>query len=79
MGLYSSIEKNGDKYEVKLANRTVQINDDAPYLEYFAAKKCVKGFMADEKVWGEDLTKLAGFAEAVVANVKAILNGEVLL
>ena len=79
MALYSSIEKNGDKYEVKLANRTVQINDDAPYLEYFAAKKCVKGFMADEKVWGEDLTKLAGFAEAVVANVKAILNGEVLL
>ena len=79
MALYSSIEKNGDKYEVKLANRTVELKDDQPYLDYFAEKKCVKGFMSDEKVWGEDLTKYAGFADAVKANVKAIASGEVLL
>ncbi len=79
MALYSGIEKNGDKYEVKLANRTVELKDDQPYLDYFAEKKCVKCFMADEKIWGEDLTTYAGFADAVVANVKAILNGEILL
>lgn len=79
MALYSKIEKNGDKYEVELENRTVELKDDQPYLDYFAAKKCVKGFMSDEKIWGEDLTKYAGFLDAVEANVKSILNGEVLL
>lgn len=79
MALYSKIEKNGDKYEVKLENRTVELKDDQPYLDYFAAKKCVKGFMKDEKIWGEDLTEYAGFAEAVETNVKSILSGEVLL
>ncbi|MBO5240838.1 MAG: tagaturonate reductase [Clostridia bacterium] len=79
MALYSKIEKNGDKYEVALANRTVELKDDQPYLDYFAAKKSVCEFMANEKIWGEDLTKYAGFADAVNANVKAILSGEVLL
>lgn len=79
MALYSKIEKNGDKYEVKLTGRTIELKDDQPYLDYFAAKKCVKGFMKDEKIWGEDLTEYAGFAEAVETNVKSILSGEVLL
>ena len=79
MALYSKIEKNGDKYEVKLANRTVEIKDDQPYLDYFAAKKSIGGFMSDEKIWGEDLTKYCGFYDAVNANVAAILRGEVLL
>ena len=79
MALYSKIEKSGDQYEVKLANRTVTLQDDKPYLDYFAAKKCVKGFMSDAKIWGEDLTAYAGFADAVTSNVKSILSGEVLL
>ena len=79
MALYSKIEKNGDQYEVKLTNRTVALQDDQPYLDYFAAKKCVKGFMSDEKIWGEDLTAYAGFLGAVEVNVKSILSGEVLL
>jgi hypothetical protein len=35
--------------------------------------------MADEKVWGEDLTKYAGFLDAVKANIAAINQGKVLL
>ena len=31
--------------------------------------------MADEKVWGEDLTKYEGFLDAVKANIKAINEG----
>lgn len=79
MALYSKIEKNGDKYEVKLANRTVELKDDQPYLDYFAAKKPISGFMSDEKIWGEDLTKYCGFYDAVNANVAAIMQGKVLL
>lgn len=79
MALYARVEKAGDKYEVKLANRTIQLQDDAPYLEYFAAKKSIEGFMADANIWGEDLTAYAGFAEQVKANVEKIENGVVLL
>ena len=79
MALYSKIEKSGENYEVKLSSRTVSLQDDKPYLDYFAAKNSVKGFMKDEKIWGEDLTAYAGFVDAVEANVKAILSGEVLL
>ena len=79
MALYSRIEKNGDVYEAKLASRTIQMQDDKPYLDYFAAKKSITEFMADEAVWGEDLTKYAGFAEVVESNVEKIQKGEVLI
>ena len=36
-------------------------------------------FMKDEAVWGEDLTKYEGFAQAVENNVKEIKSGKVLL
>ncbi|MBE7093189.1 MAG: tagaturonate reductase [Clostridiales bacterium] len=79
MALYSLIEKVGDRYEVKLKNRTVELKDDLPYLEYFASKKSVIDFMADESVWGEDLTAYAGFAEKVQENVELIKKGVVLI
>ncbi len=79
MALYSSIEKVGDKYEVKLASRTIELKDDLPYLEYFANKKCVKGFMSDVAIWGEDLTVYAGFADTVCANIEKIKQGVCLL
>ena len=75
MAMYSSIEKQGDKYIVKVPNREIELKDDLPYLEYFAAKKTVGGFMADESVWGEDLTKYAGFYDIVIANVEKIKKG----
>ena len=79
MALYSNIEKVGEQYLVKLANRTIEIKDDLPYLEYFAGKKCVKGFMADTEIWGEDLTAYAGFADTVCENIEKINKGICLL
>ncbi len=75
MALYSRIEKNGDKFTVKLTNREVEMKDDLPYLEYFAAKKSVEDFMKDVNVWGEDLTSYTGFSESVIKNIEKIEKG----
>ena len=75
MALYSSIQKQGDKYVVQVPNRTIELKDDLPYLEYFANGNSIKAFMADENVWGEDLTAYAGFVEKVQENVGEIKKG----
>ena len=75
MALYASIEKQDDKYLVKLADRTIELKDDLPYLEYFANGNGIAAFMADANVWGEDLTAYAGFADAVLSNVEKIKKG----
>ena len=79
MAMYSSLVKKGDGYFVKLPNREVELKDDIPYLEYFAAKKSIQEFMADENVWGEDLTKYAGFCDSVLSNVEKIKKGVCLI
>ena len=79
MALYSSIEKQGEGYFVKVPNRTIELKDDLPYLEYFAKGNSIVNFMADEKVWGEDLTAYAGFADKVQENVEKIKKGEILI
>ena len=75
MALYSAVEKDGDKFTVQLAKRVITLQDDLPYLEYFAAKNSIAAFMADVNVWGEDLTAYAGFADSVLANVEKIKQG----
>ncbi|MBR2374892.1 MAG: tagaturonate reductase [Clostridia bacterium] len=75
MALYSSVEQRGDKFEVQLQNRVIELQDDLPYLTYFAEKKSIGGFMSDEKIWGEDLTKYAGFYDTVIVNVENIRKG----
>ena len=75
MALYSSIEKQGDKYTVQVPNREIELKDDLPYLEYFANGNAIKAFMSDERVWGVDLTAYAGFAEKVQENVEKIKKG----
>ena len=75
MALYSSIEKQADKYTVKVPQREIELKDDLPYLEYFANKNSIIAFMSDKNVWGEDLTAYAGFAEAVLGNVEKIKQG----
>ncbi|MBO5027624.1 MAG: tagaturonate reductase [Clostridia bacterium] len=75
MALYSSIQKQGDKYIVQVPNREIELKDDLPYLEYFAGKNSIIAFMADESVWGEDLTRYAGFAQTVFENVQKIKKG----
>lgn len=79
MALYSSVEKEGDKFTVQLTKRKITLQDDLPYIEYFAAKKSVAEFMADERVWGEDLTKYAGFVDSVMQNIKKIAKGVCLI
>ena len=75
MALYSSIEKSGDKFIVRLQSGEVEFKDDLPYLEYFANKNSIAEFMANEQVWGEDLTAYAGFLAAVEENVEKIQKG----
>lgn len=79
IALYSSIQKQGDKYIVQVPNREIELKDDLPYLEYFANGNSIVGFMANESVWGEDLTAYAGFAEKVQENVELIKKGVVLI
>jgi tagaturonate reductase len=75
MAIYSAIEKRGDEYFVKLPSREITIQDDKPYLEYFANKNSLKDFMSDENVWGEDLTKYDNFYDLVEENIKKINKG----
>ena len=75
MALYASIEKQGDGYFVQVPNRTIELKDDLPYLEYFAGGGSVIEFMSNKEIWGEDLTAYVGFAEAVFGNVEKIKRG----
>ena len=75
MALYSSIEKQGDKYLVQVPNRTIELKDDLPYLEYFVNGGSVVEFMEKQEIWGEDLTKYNDFAETVTANLEKIKSG----
>ncbi len=75
MATYMGLEKKDEKFMVKLPTREIEIIDDKPYLEYFAAKKPLKDFMADVNVWGEDLTAYAGFYDTVKENVEKINKG----
>ncbi len=79
MALYSMVEKNGDVFTVRVPSRVIELKDDLPYLTYFAAKNPIGAFMADESVWGEDLTQYAGFYDAVIANVEKIKKGVCLI
>ncbi len=79
MALYAGIKKQGEGYFVDVPGRTIELKDDLPYLEYFANGGSVVAFMADEAVWGEDLTKYEGFAKAVEENVAKIQRGESLI
>lgn len=61
--------RNGQEYEIK---------DDAPILDFFFAHKdddaasYVKAIASNTDFWGEDLTAIDGFEEAVTTYVKEI-------
>ena len=79
MCLYSSLTCEDDKFYANLPSGKVEYKDDIPYLQYFANGGSIVEFMKDEAVWGEDLTKYEGFAQAVESNVNEIKSGKVLL
>ncbi len=62
-------------YKTKYA----ELQDNAEYLEFFKNGGNVRDFMADESIWGEDLTAYKSFADTVEANIARIENGEVLI
>ncbi len=75
MALYSSISEVNGKYVAKVPSGEIEIKDDLPYLQYFAKGGDIAEFMADEKIWGEDLTKYNSFAQSVTKNVEKIRKG----
>lgn len=79
MALYARVEEREDGYFAKLPTRTIQLLDDKPYLEHFAKGGSIEDFMANEQVWGEDLTAYEGLLTAVLTNVDKINAGECLL
>ena len=72
MALYSTLKEKDGKYYVTLGEKEVEFKDDLPYLEYFANGNSIIWFMANESVWGEDLTKYDEFATKVEENVAKI-------
>lgn len=79
MALYSSIENQNDKFTVQVPNRTIELKDDLPYLNYFANGGSVAEFMANSDIWGEDLTAYNGFADEVINNIEKIKKGQILI
>ena len=80
MALYKSVTKEADgKFYVRLPSRTIPLQDDVSYLEYFENGGGVVEFMKNDAIWGEDLTAYKGFAREVEANVETLSAGRTLL
>lgn len=79
IALYKCVKLNGDKYEVELKNRTIELSDDKKYLDYFANNQPIGEFLSNIDVWGEDLTAYDGLLNAVEENVEKIEKGVCLL
>ncbi|MCQ2742466.1 MAG: tagaturonate reductase [Bacilli bacterium] len=76
VALYSRIRKDGGRYVANVPGREIELKDDARYLEYFANKGSIKGFMEDTSIWGEDLTEYNDFLDAVTTLVEFINKGD---
>ena len=72
MKIYSGLKEVDGKFMCQLPSREVQIQDDLPYLQYFANGGSVKEFMTKVDVWGEDLTKYENFYEQVESIIKSL-------
>ena len=75
MALYSGITEKDGKYYVTLGGKEIEYKDDLPYLQYFADKKAISGFMSNEEIWGENLMQYPGFYFEVIKNVEKIKRG----
>ena len=75
MALYSTLKEKDGKYYVTLGEKEVEFKDDLPYLQHFASKKAISGFMKNEEIWGEDLTQYPKFYFTVIKNVENIKRG----
>ena len=72
-------EKTENGYIAHLPTRDIELKDDAKYLDYFANKQPIEGFLTDSSIWGEDLSAYKGFVDTVKKNVEQIKKGVCLL
>ena len=79
IALYKRVEKKDGKYFAKVENRTIELKDDAKYLDYFANNQPIADFLSDKSVWGEDLSAYNDFVKTVTENVEKIEKGICLL
>lgn len=79
IALYSLAEKTENGYIAHLPTRDIELKDDAKYLDYFANKQPIEGFLTDSSIWGEDLSAYKGFVDPVKKNVEQIKKGVCLL
>ena len=72
MKIYTGVKFVDGKFICKLKTRDIEVQDDKNYLEYFANGGSVKEFMQNVTIWGEDLTKYAGFCEKVMEIIESL-------
>lgn len=65
INMYMRIEKNADKYIVKLPSRTIEVKDDEKNLTYFLSGHTVHDFLKDVSLWDMDLTSFVGLEEKI--------------
>lgn len=84
LAFYMGIEKTDKGYYNRFEELEYPVRDDEKVLELFASQKdtelakLVDTIMSDESLWGQDLTKIDGFEQAVVAHLKTIKKKGVL-
>ena len=79
IALYKRVEKVDGRYLAKLENRTIELKDDAKYLDYFANNQPIEGFLQDETIWGENLDEYKNLTKTVIENIEKIEKGICLL
>ena len=70
-------------YKGEWNGEEIPLNDGADVMEFFQkawqhtnASEVVKAVLANESFWGQDLTEISGFSEAVTAHVNNILKAK---
>ncbi len=78
LAFYIGMEKKEDGYYNSIEGRTYQVRDDEKVLDFFASHKStstediVNLIMSDKELWGQDLTKIEGFKDAVINHLNEI-------
>lgn len=76
--LYKSIEVSGETCTVKLPTRTITIQDDIKMIE-FIKNNSVKEILANENLWGIDLSKIDNLENTISSLLKVVRDGGSLL
>ena len=61
------------------SSRYEELKDEREVLKYFSEHRPLREILSSEELWGEDLTKYAGFYEAMQKNTEKIQEGKSLI